>query len=1086
MLSVIDSRRVLKDSNLLYCPPGCFGYETVGTTYMCSFHRIVIPNWIIGRMLALGLVLGLPACGGGGGSQGPPPQPDFELAVTPTTQSVSAGSSATVSLSATALNGFSSQVSVQASGVPAGVSVSPGPITLQPGTPQQVTLTATANAPGSNGTVTFTGRSGSLTHASGLNLTVNGSGGGLPVRTGYLRTDATTEYFLYINQHWIVYDPGTARYFVTDPWTNQVVVIDAVSLSKIGTIGVPGAFGIDETPDHSTLYVGTQIGDVYTLDPVAMKVKSRYLASQIGPYGYPSSVALVLSDGRLALIGPYNGIDLTDGIAIWNPADNSIIMYGSGGQAFPCGASQGPISGFTLSADRTQILLGIGEICAIDASTGNGTYGASGLEGVAYSHIAVTPDGKYLVLPNFLLTLNPSVADIVDAKTFNIVAQFSVLGDVSSASGFFISADSKTAFMPTDSIIYAYDIATQQLKGWIPNIFLPPTSGGMVFGPLDSPYLLATDGTGLYAGPMEEGIGFIDVSALQTGPIGTEFSNSYLSPTTGPTAGGTATQWSAQTPVGSLESVYFGSKQATSISYQAGFVHATTPSESPGPANVYTFTTDGGMQLVPDGFSYGPTILEVTPNMATVEAGGTGYIYGYGFGPTDSNAIPSALTVTVGGATVQITAYSANAYSLLSPPYLLQSIAYTIPPGVSGASSDVTVTTSSGSATAAGSLTYLPPIQQYSIAGSELAQGIYDPYTDLYYFTDTNQIQVFSRTQGKWLSPIPIPAPKGTTQRLWGIAISPDGTKMAVSDLNAGAIYVLDPTNPASVNTFIVGPQGGIVVNPCGLAISDAGNVYYMVEVLGVTGADQFFKLNTTTGTILDYHINGPGYGANDAYLRNAISSDNARVYYNEEGQVFNIDTATDTIFYTFIDPSCCYGNYELALSSNETRFTATFYIYDSDLNAESTYAMNDREILNILYVYGAKLSPDGRLLFQPSTNGIDAFDGNLGNLRDRISLPVSLSLNYDAVVADGRDNVFVAITGTTGNGIAVVDLTSLTEPPPLADISRFDAQPHQLSKFARHWRARRQRPLREQELTFRLPIRAVPHATRNVLRNSR
>jgi hypothetical protein len=100
-------------------------------------------------------------------------------------------------------------------------------------------------------------------------------------------------------------------------------------------------------------------------------------------------------------------------------------------------------------------------------------------------------------------------------------------------------------------------------------------------------------------------------------------------------------------------------------------------------------------------------------------------------------------------------------------------------------------------------------------------------------------------------------------------------------------------------------------------------------------------------------------------------------------------------------------------------------------LNAESFYTENDREILNISYVYGAKLSPDGRLFFQPSTNGIDVFDGYLGNLLNRISLPVALSPNYDALVDDGTDNILVAITGT-GNGIAIVDLTSISEPPPL------------------------------------------------------
>jgi hypothetical protein len=46
-----------------------------------------------------------------------------------------------------------------------------------------------------------------------------------------------------------------------------------------------------------------------------------------------------------------------------------------------------------------------------------------------------------------------------------------------------------------------------------------------------------------------------------------------------------------------------------------------------------------------------------------------------------------------------------------------------------------------------------------------------------------------------------------------------------------------------------------------------------------------------------------------------------------------------------------------------------------------------------------------------------------------RMSLPVTLSPNYDTLVSDGQDNVLIAITGQTGGGIAVIDLTSVLEP---------------------------------------------------------
>lgn len=132
-------------------------------------------------------------------------------------------------------------------------------------------------------------------------------------------------------------------------------------------------------------------------------------------------------------------------------------------------------------------------------------------------------------------------------------------------------------------------------------------------------------------------------------------------------------------------------------------------------------------------------------------------------------------------------------------------------------------------------------------------------------------------------------------------------------------------------------------------------------------------------------------------------------------------------------DQGCCYGTYDLALSANQIQFSASDYIYDTNLNTQSALTLNDREAQSISYVYGSKLSPDGSLLFLPSTSGMDIFDGRLGILRDRIALPMSLSLNYDALVEDGEDNILVAITGQTGGGIAVLDFSSIAEPSPLS-----------------------------------------------------
>ena len=70
-------------------------------------------------------------------------------------------------------------------------------------------------------------------------------------------------------------------------------------------------------------------------------------------------------------------------------------------------------------------------------------------------------------------------------------------------------------------------------------------------------------------------------------------------------------------------------------------------------------------------------------------------------------------------------------------------------------------------------------------------------------------------------------------------------------------------------------------------------------------------------------------------------------------------------------------------------------------MNGESVFALNDREIQDISYVYGTKFNPDGNLLFQPATRGMDIYDGRVGTLRSRIAFPVPLSTNYDALVSD-------------------------------------------------------------------------------------
>jgi hypothetical protein len=102
-----------------------------------------------------------------------PPTADFSLSVTPASVTLTAnGTPATASLLATGQDGFSSSVQVTITGLPAGVTAQPSPVTLTPGTATALTLSAPAGTAAASSTATLTATSGSLTHTATFMITV--------------------------------------------------------------------------------------------------------------------------------------------------------------------------------------------------------------------------------------------------------------------------------------------------------------------------------------------------------------------------------------------------------------------------------------------------------------------------------------------------------------------------------------------------------------------------------------------------------------------------------------------------------------------------------------------------------------------------------------------------------------------------------------------------------------------------------------------------------------------------------------------------------------------------------------------------
>jgi hypothetical protein len=101
------------------------------------------------------------------------PAPDFSIAATPSSQTVTAGNGTSYTATVTALNGFSGSVSLSVSGLPTGASGSFNPASVAGSGSSTLSVTTTTNTAPGTYTVTVTGTSGSLVHTATVTLVVN-------------------------------------------------------------------------------------------------------------------------------------------------------------------------------------------------------------------------------------------------------------------------------------------------------------------------------------------------------------------------------------------------------------------------------------------------------------------------------------------------------------------------------------------------------------------------------------------------------------------------------------------------------------------------------------------------------------------------------------------------------------------------------------------------------------------------------------------------------------------------------------------------------------------------------------------------
>ena len=189
----------------------------------------------------------------------PKPSPDFTLAASPASLTLAAGAtSSAITLTTSALNGFTGAISVTISGLPAGVTANPSSFTLSSAQASATTtLTAPITTPSAAPTITFTATSGALTHTATLALAIQAA-------TTTAAPDVTTWHYD------LARDGLNAQETILTPAN-----VNATQFGKIAFFAVDGK--VDAQPlflanvvlnnvFHNILYVATEHASVYAFD----------------------------------------------------------------------------------------------------------------------------------------------------------------------------------------------------------------------------------------------------------------------------------------------------------------------------------------------------------------------------------------------------------------------------------------------------------------------------------------------------------------------------------------------------------------------------------------------------------------------------------------------------------------------------------------------------------------------------------------------------------------------------------------------------------------------------------------------------
>jgi len=1006
------------------------------------------------RVPGVAVCLGMALAGCGGGSsdspvQPPPPSPDFSLSISTTTVSVSQGATAApLSVSVTAIRGFAGSVQVTFAGLPTGVISDPsGPFNVAAGSSQAVVLGATAGATPGSFDVTVQGASAGLSHSASLQLAVTAKAPppSLP-RTTYARTDslpASDDPPGEPHRRRIVYDKARQRVFVANRAMNRIEVFSSGDQTSLGQIAVPAPTSVDLSIDGKTLWIGSEVEQIVAADPETLTVQARYPVDGLTPvptvpnmlFNLPTEV-VALANGKLfvRLLRTDAAMSM---LTLWDPATNAFTDLTPRAPAlFQNGAGV-----IARSGDRTRVIVASNDSSATYAvfdASGNLVVQGNSLGAGTIPLLAANADGSLFAV--FLSAGINSALYLLDGGLNLTGAR-----GATAIHGMTFSPDGQRLYLSENDdlppAISVLDASSLLLLGQVPDLRL----NGLRSEIEDA------DDTGLLFGIVNRGVSFLDAatpgSLLDSPPVFSE--TPAAAPSEGPAGGGTTITLIGQNLRDGAQ-VTFGRNPASAVNVLGGTqVQATSPpSQTNASINLTAYFPNGWLALAPDGFSYGPRILETSPNALRSDGGDEIRILGYGFG-SDAGKI----SVAIGGKAAsieQVEDLSGVAPSLgLDPtyPFPLEEITVRTPAGTAG-KADLQVTSPAGSATASGAVQFLRNMQTFALPGP-YGFIVYDQGRKRAYLSANGRLDVFDVSAGQFSTAL---APAGgwpPVADLRGMALTADNSQLVVADFGGQNVYLLSPDAAGNENVvFVGGVPGFLNSGPVRVAATSTGKVFVGMSGESAGACSQCLgQLDLTTQPIQVQVASQPEISAltGTPLVQSAAQGNQVFLAFGASpGGPVAVWNASTNGFVSAVGSSSAA---DLATAANGTKFATISAlgiptpadVWDIDLKLALRAAVSEKQnIPGSVNVPGLTLHPSGALLYRPFQTGAPGNPGTRGGvdivnawtaaLKLRVYLPEPFLTAADALHGSflATDEWGQKIFALTQSGLTVVELASV------------------------------------------------------------